>query len=91
MRFRRPLVEDIYTAPELAVLAVLDAAVDVSLVALVAAHPDDHELEDDPAPPDRLAARALVDAVRDVADAINCYRLAMRLVRDRDRDNLMPF
>lgn len=89
MRLRRPRVEDLYAAPELAVLAVLEAAVDVSLVALVAAHPDDHELEDDPPPPERVAARALVEAVRDVADAVNRYRLASRLSRDRDR--IMPF
>jgi len=89
MRLRRPRVEDLYAAPELAVLAVLEAAVDVSLVALVAAHPDDHELEDDPPPPERVAARALVEAVRNVADAVNRYRLALRLSRDRDR--IMPF
>lgn len=89
MRLRRPRVEDLYAAPELAVLAVLEAAVDISLVALVAAHPDDHELEDDPPPPERVAARALVVAARDVADAVNQYRLA--LSRARDHDRLMPF
>lgn len=57
MRMRRPRVEDLYTSPELAVLALLEAAIDVSLVALVAAHPDDHELEDDPPPP--VAGRAI--------------------------------
>jgi len=89
MRFRRPRVEDLYVAPELAILAVLEASVDVALVALVAAHPDDHELEDDPPAPEKLAARALVAAIRDVADAVNRYRLATS--RGRDRDNLMPF
>lgn len=89
MRLRRLRVEDLYAAPELAVLAVLEAAVDVSLVALVAAHPDDHELEDDPPLPERVAARALVAAVRDVVDAVNRYRLA--LSRARDRDRLLPF
>jgi hypothetical protein len=89
MRLRRPRVEDLYAAPELAVLAVLEAAVDVSLVALVAAHPDEHELEDDPPPSERVAARALVVAVRVVADAVNQYTLA--LSRARDRDRLMPF
>jgi hypothetical protein len=89
MRLRRPRVEDLYAAPELAVLAVLEAAVDVSLVALVAAHPDDHELEDDPPQPERVAARALVVAVRVVGEAVNRYRLA--LSRARDRDHLMPF
>ena len=89
MRLRRPRVEDLYAAPELAVLAVLEAAVDVSFVALVAAHPDDHEPEDDPPPPERVAARALIVAVRNVTDAVNKYRLA--LTRARHRDRLMPF
>lgn len=91
MRFRRPRVEDVYAAPELATLAVLEAALDVSLIALVAAHPDDHELEDDPPPSERVAARALVEAVHNVAAAVHRYRLALTLERARERDRLMPF
>lgn len=91
MRFRRPRVEDVYAAPELATLAVVEAALDVSLIALVAAHPDDHELEEDPPLPERVAARALVEAVHDVAAALNRYRLALTLERVRERDRLMPF
>lgn len=92
IRFNRPRVEHLYAAPELAVLAVLEAAVDVALVALIAAHPDDDDdLDDDPIPQERRAARALIDAARDVASAVNRYRLALILARDRDRNDLLPF
>ena len=90
MRFptHRPSVDELYAAPELAVLAVLETTVDVALVALVAAHPDDFY---EPCPPERRAARALVEAARNVASAVNRYRLALVCARDRERDELLPF
>jgi len=91
MRFRRPRVTDLYVAPELGVLAVLEAALDVAIVAIVAAHPDDHELEDDPPAPERVAARTLLRTVRIAASAVNQYRLALSIERARERDRLMPF
>jgi hypothetical protein len=91
MRFRRPRVVDLYVAPELAALAVLEAALDVTIVAIVAAHPDDHELEDDPPAPERVAARALLRAVRNAVSAVNRYRLEISIERARERDELMPF
>lgn len=93
MRFptHRPAVDELYAAPELAVLAVLETTVDVALVALVAAHPDDFYDDDAPCPPERRAARALVEAARDVASAVNRYRLALVCARDRERDELLPF
>lgn len=91
MRFRasRPSVLDLYAAPELAVLAVLEAGVDVALVALIAAHPDDDD--DDAIPPERRAARQLIEMARDLASAVNRYRLALARARDRERDELLPF
>lgn len=89
LRLSCPRVDDLHAAPELAVLAVLEAAVDVTLIALVAADPDD---DGDGAPtPERRAARALADAARNVASAVNRYRLALALARERRRDDLMPF
>jgi hypothetical protein len=85
-RWCRPRVDDIYAAPELAVLAVLEAAVDVALVAVAAAYPDDDE---DDMPPVRRAADLLVDAGRELHAAINRYRLALVVARQRDR--LLPF
>ena len=90
LRFSRPRLDDLYSAPELATLAVLEAAADVAVVALLAAHPDDDGLDDHPAA-DVLAARALVDAARDVATSVNRYRLALVLARERARDDLLPF
>lgn len=87
----RPSVDELYVSPELAVLAVLETSVDVALVALVAAHPDDFYDDDAPCPPERRAARALVDAARNVASAVNRYRLALVCARDRERDELLPF
>lgn len=84
----RPSVLDLYAAAELAILAVLEAGVDVALVALIAAHPDD---DDDPIPPERRAARHVIEAARDLASAVNRYRLALARARDRERDELLPF
>lgn len=91
MRFRasRPSVVDLYSAPELAVLAVLEAAIDVALIALIAAHPDD--VDDDSVSPESRAAHALVEDARDVAAAVNRYRLALACARERERDDLLPF
>ncbi len=85
-----PRIDDLLAAPELAVLAVLEAAVDVTLLALLAADPLDegHEI----APPERHAARSLADAARHVAAAVARYRLALALARQRDRDDdALPF
>jgi hypothetical protein len=89
LRFRTPRRDDLYAAPELASLAILEAAAAVAVAALLAVHPDDHDLHDDPLPPDRRAAWALADAARDLGSAINRYRLA--LVLARERDDILPF
>ncbi len=81
IRLSSPRVDDLYAAPE---LAILEAAVDVSLIALLAADPDDEG--DDHPPPQRRAARALADAARNVDAAVNRYRLALALAKEpRDR------
>lgn len=92
LRARAPRLDDLYAAPELAPLAILEAAVDVSVAAILAAHPvHGDDLDDDHAPPERRAASALVDAARDVACAVNRYRLALVLARERERDDILPF
>jgi hypothetical protein len=90
LRFSRPRLDDLYSAPELAALAVLEAAADVAVLAVLAAHPDDDELDDD-SHPDQRAARVLVDAARDVAACVNRYRLALVVSRQHRRDDLLPF
>jgi hypothetical protein len=87
-----PLSADLFDSPELAVVAVVDTAVEVCLVALVVAHPDD-DRDDDDVPLERRAARGLVTALYDVSHAIRRYRLALERAneRDRERKNDNPF
>ena len=80
IRLSSPRVDDLYAAPELAVLAVLEAALEVSLIALLAADPDDDGNEHPT--PLRRAARALADAARILDAAINRYRLALALAKE---------
>lgn len=66
---RSPTAEELLSIPELGVLAVLAAAVDVALVALVAIPPDD------------LAAKEIIDDARALAAALERYA-STRAVRD---------
>jgi hypothetical protein len=85
-----PHLEDLYAAPELAVLATLETNARVAVLALAAAHP---ELQDVPAIDiDALelhAATGILDAARTLTNAINRYRLA--IVRADQRDQILPF
>jgi hypothetical protein len=87
---RYPTVVEVFASPELSVLALLEAAVDVALVALVAAHPDD---EPDPGavPVERRAAKSLIAAAGALAVALDRYRLALARARDRNLDDQLPF
>jgi hypothetical protein len=87
---RCPTVDEVYAAPQLGVLALLEAAVDVALVALVAAHPDD-EPEPADVPLERRAARNVVAAAGTLSTALDRYRLAVARARERDRDDQLPF
>jgi hypothetical protein len=83
-----PEPQDLAEAPELAILVVVDEALETALAAIVAAHP---ELEDDPFEPEwdsRQPAHArfyAADAVIYVAHALRCaidrYRCAVRAAR----------
>ena len=90
LRFVRPRLDDLHSAPELATLSLLEAAADVAIMALLAVHPDDDALDGDP-PAERRAACDLLDAARHVTASVNRYRLALVLARNRDRDELLPF
>ena len=85
-----PHVEDLYVAPELAVLAILETNVQVADLALAAAHPELHDVGvADAAALELQAAIAILDAARTLAQAINRYRVA--LVHAEQRDELLPF
>jgi hypothetical protein len=85
-----PLTVDLFDSPELAVLAVLDTAVEVALAALVVAYPD-NELDADELPIERRAARGLVTAAHDLSEALARYRLALARAKERDRIDNNPF
>ncbi len=84
MRHRRdllPTTRELATAPELAILAALEAAIDVALVALVAAH-DELQASDDGT--DHVtglvacAADNVIDKAQALAAAIISYRLIVK-------------
>jgi len=86
---KRPTYEQLLAAPELASLAVLEAVLEITGVALAAAWPELHDLDlacehDEP-----RAALEVLQRASDLIAAINRYRLA--LVRARDRQYDLPF
>ena len=80
-----PISADLFDSPELAAIAIVDTAIEVCLVALIVAHPDDDREADD-LPLERRAARSLVTALYDVSHALNRYRLALKRAKERDRE-----
>jgi hypothetical protein len=75
MRPSWPRTEDLAFEPELAPLALLDAALAVTVQALIARNPE--LLVQDPthrAPPLAVAARNIVVLYRDLHDALDEYR-----------------
>jgi hypothetical protein len=85
-----PQTVHLFDSPELAVLAVLDTAVEVALVALIVAHPDG-QLDDDDLPLEQRAARGLATALHELSTALDRYRLALERAKERDRTNDNPF
>ncbi len=80
--------QQLATAPELAVLAVLEVALRAAILALVAAWPELNDLDDDSLDEPR-AALHLVERARDLGAAVNRYRLALATADGRQDD--LPF
>lgn len=78
--FHPPLVNELHAAPELAVLAALEATADVAVRALVAAHPEIQDHAQDESDEIRQAI-AILHATSTLASAINRYRLALALAK----------
>jgi len=77
---RLPIVDEIAAAPELAVLATIEAAIDIALVALVAAQPELQPTSDQHDAVTTCAAAAadrVIAAAHALAVAIADYRLAL--------------
>ena len=83
-------IEQLGSAPELAVLAVLEVAASTAVLALAAVYP---ELQDIPDPADSTAATraalSVIEHARALGGVLARYRRA--LLRQRQRDDLLPF
>ena len=84
----RPSVEQLGVAPELAALAVLEAAADTAVLALVAVYPEIQDLHEYDDSPELRVALDIIDAARAVAASVNRYWLALHLAQERD--GLLP-
>ncbi len=83
MTRRRPTYLELSSDPELAVLAALDRLLELSVAALLAAHPD-LGVDDEPEP-HRLTAHAgsIIEASDHLRDLLKGYRAALaRRYRD---------
>jgi hypothetical protein len=84
-----PQCDDLRAAPELAVLAVLESNINVAVLALGAAYPEIQGLADLDESDDLRAALAIMDMARALGAAVNRYRLAIVVARERDEP--LPF
>ena len=75
-------------APELAVLDLLENALDVGVLALAVAYPELHDLDHVTAP-QALAALGIVDAARALRALVNRYRLTLAIAPGDSVD--LPF
>lgn len=82
-------IEQLWVAPELASLAVLDAAIDMAILAIAAVHPELQEPEHAETIAALRAATLVIEDARALGAAIARYRLVLR--RDRDRADDLPF
>lgn len=71
-----PRADDLAFEPELASLALLDAAVAITIQALIARNPELLlDSDEGPRPPEQVfAARALIAVFRELHDAMQLYR-----------------
>lgn len=86
---REPSVEQLWVAPELASLAVLEAAADTAILALTAVYPE--MADEDPADHSATlrAAVVVIEDARVLTTSMARYRLTLR--RAERTDDLLPF
>lgn len=89
----RPSVEQLWVAPELAALAVLQVAAETAVLALAAVYPEiqdlDNHLDNHDDYPEIRGALDIINTAGAVAACVNRYKLA--LLRAQLRDPLLPF
>jgi hypothetical protein len=89
-----PSFDDLLTDPELAPLAMLEAAGLVLIQALVAANPEMLQVDDCPRTalePVTVAAHRVVAACRALHEALDLYRARVRECRNRNDNDEIPF
>lgn len=85
----RPSVEQLWRAPELASLAVLDTAIDMAILAVMAIYPEMQDQDPDDQTASLRAATVVIEDARIVATSIARYRLVIARAGDRADDT--PF
>ncbi len=86
---REPSVEQLWVAPELACLAVLDAAIDMTILAIVAVYPEMQDQDPADQTVSLRAATVVIEDARTLIASVARYRLVLRRVPDRADDT--PF
>ena len=85
-------VEQLWAAPELAALAVLDAAIDAAALAIGAVYPEMADHDPDDLTDSLRAANVVLEDAQTLACSLARYRLILRRARSRpDRDDDTPF
>jgi hypothetical protein len=82
-------IEQLWVAPELACLAVLDAAIDMAILAIAAVHPELQDQEHAEPTAALRAATLVIEDARALGAALTRYRLVLR--RHHDRADDLPF
>jgi len=92
MRASWPRTEDLAFEPELAPLALLDAALAITVQALIASNPELLIHEDIPTkPPRAIVAHNIVVLYRELSDALDAYRALIPPARDHVGNDDIPF
>ena len=85
-----PQADDLHAAPELAVLALLEATADVAVISLGVAYPEIQALDDFDEPLELREALAIMGIASALIAAINRYRIFLVLAHKEDDDRI-PF
>jgi hypothetical protein len=84
---RAPSVQQLWVAPELASLAVLDAAIDVAILAIGAVYPEMQDQDPADQTASLRAATVVLEDARTLAASLARYRVILRRAPDRAEDH----
>lgn len=86
---RAPTIEQLWAAPELACLVVLDAAIAASILAIGAVYPELQDQDPDDQTASLRAATVVIEDARTLAASLARYRVVLRRPPERADDD--PF